>query len=778
MSDRRHVATFCAQCRSRCGCKVLVQNKRIVDIKPQPSHPSGKAICPKGKAIKELVYHENRLTSPMRRTSPKGQKLPTWEPISWEEAMTEFAHQLARIRDKHGAEQVAFSVTTPSGTQISDSISWIERLIRAYGSPNSIYSTEICNWHKDMAAKFTYGSDIGIPDFSNTDCVLLWGHNPATTWLARSLEVQKAIRRGAKMIVVDPRPTPFAKRANCWLQVRPGTDQVLALGITNLMLTSGRFDVPFVRQWTNATFLVRDDTGAFLRQSDVEKDGCKEIIMAAGPRGQELLKYNIKHGQWQSNHAIACLMDSRPIKLGTKKVICKTALQVLAEAAAEYPAPRVAEITGVSTKQLEMAADILAESDSTAYYAWNGVGQSVTATQTDRAISILYSLTGSYGKVGGNVPGAAARFNDISGHDLLSKTQRRKALGLKKRPIGPGLFGWVTARDVYDAVLLKEPYPIRALVSFGGNLLAAQPDPEKAKRAFAKLDFHVHVDFFLNATAEYADIVLPAATSWEREGLRTGFDVSLQGMRKVQLKPAVIAPIGNTRSDTDIVLDLAKRLGLSDVMFNCNADLGYAHILAPSGVTLKELKAHPEGIILPGSVQLSAYRESGFATPTKRLEIYSEHLMQNGYTPVPSLKKIAWLNNEEATYPLLLSSAKTLAYCHSQGRNIASLRRITPDPILEISLKLAENRDIKPGDWVEVSTQVGSFIARAKLSKEITADSVFAQHGWTVSSANDTPNHLDDPLATNINQTIETKHSDPISGSIPLRSSWCNIRKV
>ena len=63
-------------------------------------------------------------------------------------------------------------------------------------------------------------------------------------------------------------------------------------------------------------------------------------------------------------------------------------------------------------------------------------------------------------------------------------------------------------------------------------------------------------------------------------------------------------------------------------------------------------------------------------------------------------------------------------------------------------------------------------------SKEITADSVFAQHGWTVSSANDTPNHLDDPLATNINQTIETKHSDPISGSIPLRSSWCNIRKI
>jgi hypothetical protein len=77
------------------------------------------------------------------------------------------------VRDEYGDEQVAFSVTTPSGTHISDGISWVERLIRSFGSPNTIYGTEICNWHKDVASRFTYGTDIGTPDFANTDCILL-----------------------------------------------------------------------------------------------------------------------------------------------------------------------------------------------------------------------------------------------------------------------------------------------------------------------------------------------------------------------------------------------------------------------------------------------------------------------------------------------------------------------------------------------------------------------------------------------------------------------------
>jgi anaerobic selenocysteine-containing dehydrogenase len=390
----------------------------------------------------------------------------------------------------------------------------------------------------------------------------------------------------------------------------------------------------------------------------------------------------------------------------------------------------------------------------------------------------LYGLTGSYGRAGGNVPGGAAAFNDIAGHDLLSDAQRAKALGLGERPLGPGKQGWVTARDVYTAVVEQTPYPVRMLVSFGGNLLASQPDTGRAKAAFKRLEFHVHADFFLNETAKHADIVLPAATSWERSGLRNGFDASLDGMRRVQLRPPVIAPVGEARSDTYIALELARRLGLGEVMFDCDEDKGHAHVLAPSGVKLDDLKASPEGVTLPGEVALSAYRENGFATPTKRLEIYSEQLLAAGYPPVPKLDPRDLPEPPGENHPLQLGCAKTMTYCHSQGRNIASLRRLTPDPILEMAPETAASRGIGENDWVEVTTPAGSFIARARFDGKLAPDAVFAQHGWAVSSEDDAPNTSANPLATNMNQAISTKPCDPVSGSVPLRASWCEIRKA
>ena len=206
-----------------------------------------------------------------------------------------------------------------------------------------------------------------------------------------------------------------------------------------------------------------------------------------------------------------------------------------------------------------MPRAILGAAPSVAYYAWNGVGQSVTATQTDRAISLLYALTGSYGGKGGNVPGRRGGLRrHLRSRPAALRSSGLRRSGLAERPLGPGLMGYVTARDTYRAVLSGKPYPVRMLVSFGtqpDRLPARHRDWHSARSS--ALEFHVHADFFLNATARYADIVLPVATSWEREGLRTGFDGSLAGLRRVQLRPAVIAPVGEARSDTDIVLGLA-----------------------------------------------------------------------------------------------------------------------------------------------------------------------------------------------------------------------------
>ncbi len=776
--------SYCAQCRSRCGCLVVLKGDKLLGIEPLEGHPSGEKLCPKGKAAAEIIYHSDRLTHPMRRTSAKDGTTPSWEIISWEQALDDITSRMKLIKDEHGAEQVAFSVTTPSGTNISDSISWIERFIRAFGSPNTIYSTEICNWHKDVASLFTYGTDIGIPDFANTDCILLWGNNPSATWLARSVEVQKARKRGAKMIVVDPRPTVFAQRADCWLRVKPGTDQALALGIAQVLIEGNGFDRQFIDEWSNGPLLVRTDKGSFLRQSDITPGGDPNIYLASQPDCENLLRYNSSKGCWLDSNAKVNLYAECIVDTLEGRILCRTAFGLYAAAANEHSLEWIEAITGVAVKYIRQAAEIITNAKTTAYYAWNGVGQSSTATQTERAISLLYSLTGSYGDKGGNVPGVAAFFEDISGHELLDKKQRAKALGLKERPIGPARSGWVTARDVYRAVLGHKPYPISMLFSFGGNLLTSQPDTDLAIEALKQLDFHVHADFYLNSTASYADIVLPVATSWEREGLRTGFDSSVEGMRRVQLRPPAIKPLAESRSDTDIVLALASSLGLSEHFFDCNSDKGHDHILAAAGLSISQLRAKPEGITLPTKVPYRSYAKfdesgnpKGFSTSSKKLEIYSEILLENGYDPIPVLQPINSTRRDDQ-FPLRLSCAKTVSYCHSQHRNIASLRRLMPDPILEISKETADAKNIVDGEWLEISTRIGTFMARAKMIKGIEPGSVFAQHGWWYNGKKNKFYEADKPLAFNMNRAIDTVLSDPISGSISIKNSYCNIKKM
>lgn len=782
MSDPVRTPAFCTQCRSRCGCVAVVEDGRLTGIEALPGHPSGEKLCPKGRAAPELVYHPDRLTRPLRRTAPKGAADPGWQPISWDEALGEIADRMRAVAAEHGPEQVAFSVTTPSGTHISDSIAWIERLIRAYGSSNIIYGTEICNWHKDFASRFTFGTDIGTPDFANTGCVVLWGNNPAATWLARNVEVLKAIRRGARLIVVDPRPTALARRADRWLAVRQGTDQALALGLANRIIADRAYDAGFMTRWSNGPLLVRGDDGRFLRASELPGGGRAEVLLAAGADGG-LLHYDAGRGVWL-DPGEPVLRASLDVATTAGPIACRSAFEIYAQAAAEWPPERVATMTGVMPEDLDAAADLLAAAPSVAYYAWNGVGQSPTATQTDRAISLLYALTGSYGKAGGNVPGGAAPFLDISGAELLAPAQRAKTLGLAERPLGPGLNGWVTARDVWRAVLTGDPYPVRMLVSFGTNLLVSQPDGDLAAQALARLDFHVHADFFLNATARHADIVLPAATSWEREGLRTGFDASLEGLRRVQLRPPVIAPVGEARSDTDIVLALAERLGLSDRLFGGSADRGHDHALSAAGLTVERLRAAPAGVMVDGTVALEAHAAAGpdgdprgFPTPTRRVEVYSERLRDHGQRPVPAFDP-ADLVPADPAFPLRLGSAKTVAYCHSQHRNIASLRRLMPDPIVEMAAADAGVRGLAQGDWAAIRTARGGTVARVSIIRDLPAGGVFGQHGWWVAGPDGSPYGPGHPLAANINAAIDTAKADPVSGSIALRCSWCEVERL
>ena len=764
---------FCTLCRSRCGTLNTVENDRLIAVQPNPQHPTGAAMCLKGKAAPELVDSAERLLYPMRRTQPKGAADPGWVRMDWDEALDEIAARMVDIKARRGAESFAFSVTTPSGTPLSDSIDWIERFIRRYGSPNTCYATEICNWHKDVAHVFTFGCGIPVADYRNAGLIVLWGHNPTNTWLAQAQAIADGRQNGARLLVIDPRATALAREADVWLQVKPGSDAALAMGLANLLIESGHFDLEFIERWSNSALLVREDNGRFLRASDLDataEDGW--VIWDRHTQGPSPLPSLPQDCEGVS----AALRGRYVVQTLSGPVDCRPAFDLYREACATYTPSLTAELTWVPEQALRDAAALIADAHSVAYHAWSGVAQQHNASQTERAIACLYALTGSFDAPGGNrILGKTATLA-VSGQELISPEQKAKALGLQQRPLGPPAQGWVMARDLYRAILDGVPYPVEGLLAFGSNPLSSQADAPLGIEALKALEFYAHCDLFINPTAHYADILLPVNTPWEREGLRLGFEISERAQEHIQLRQAMVSSRGESRSDNDIVFALANRLGMADDFFGGSLEQGWNAMLEPIGLSVEQLRQAPEGIDVPLQHGHFKYRETGFATPTARVELYSERLLEHGY---PALPESATPAAADPRFPLLLTSAKNGYFCHSQHRNLSSLRRKSPAPTLLMSAQLAREKGIVEDDWIRVSTQSGSGRFQAKLDEHLHPRVVIGEFGWWQANQalglDATPVH--GAGSSSYNALASAEHSDPLSGSVPLRELTCSLRR-
>lgn len=786
---------YCTLCRSRCGTINVVKANSLIAVRPDTSHPTGQAMCMKGKAAPELVHSPHRLLYPMRRTRPKADADPGWVRISWEEALAETAARLSAIRQESGAEAVVFAVTTPSGTPLSDSIEWIERFVRLYGSPNICYATEVCNWHKDVAHEFTFGCGMPVADYANADLILLWGHNPTNTWLAQSNAIGRGRAAGARLMVVDPRPTALATQAQSWLRVRPGTDAALALGLTRLLIEKKTFDLAFVRDWTNAPLLVRSDNGCFLRPRDLQPGSSDDSYMVWNSLLGVAVPYDVARAaadQGSEHFALRGEYMVATSTLGGRSagIHCKPVFELLAQDCAIYTPEHVAKITGVEATEVRSAAALLADSRRVAYHAWTGVGQHTNATQTERAIATLYAMLGCFDQAGANRLFGKPPHRVVNSLDLLLPEQRAKALGLKERPLGPPAQGWVTALDTYRAILDAAPYRVRAMMAFGTNLPVSQADTTRACEALAALEFHVHCDLFETPAARYADILLPVNTPWEREGLRIGFEIDARAAAHVQLRQRMVPPQGESRSDNDILFDLAVRLGMGDAFFGGSLEAGWNYMLEPLSLSVDQLRAQPQGVASTVDLAERKYAQTkdggvvGFATETRRVELYSERLLRHGQPPLPAYREPAESPLDPARtlqgcYPYVLSSAKNGYYCHSQHRGLASLRRRATYPIAEISATLAAAKGIVDKDWVRISTRIGQARFVARILPSLAHEVIIADYGWWQACPElGQPGYAaSDAVSSNFNQLVSAKDCDPISGSVAHRSFLCNIER-
>ena len=322
-------------------------------------------------------------------------------------------------------------------------------------------------------------------------------------------------------------------------------------------------------------------------------------------------------------------------------------------------------------------------------------------------------------------------------------------------------------------------------MNFGKNILHTHADGARGAKALRELEFMVHADLFMNPTAAYADIVLPVASAWEREGLCTDFLVDQEASAYAQLRPAVVEARGETRSDMWIAFALAERLGLGNLFWNGDLDAAHRHQLEPSGITLEALRANPQGVRATLPVQRRKYaapsdgRPAGFDTPSRKVEIYAERFLEHGYAPLPDYVEPAIGKDGDTdvsvAYPLVLTCAKSTHFLHSQNRNLPSLRRHEPDPLVEINPETAAAHAIDEGDWMTLTTPHGTLRARARFAAKLHPKVVSATHGWWQGcEALSLPGY---PASdnTNFNAAIGNETVDPISGSTPHNAYRCRL---
>ncbi|MBW1853748.1 MAG: molybdopterin-dependent oxidoreductase, partial [Deltaproteobacteria bacterium] len=250
MEDTRTVNTFCGVCEHSCGMQVKAQGNDIVEIRGLKEHPYSKGVlCPKGLAAKDIFYATDRLKHPLKRNGTG------WQEISWDEALKLCAQGLKNIKDTYGSEGLFIY---HGQTYVKNRLAFfmMKRFFNLYGAVNLSSAGSEC-FISMMLAHFATFGNIPLPDYENSNCIVVWGSNPLTSGgVGKSYPLMTKIlkgkkEKGAKFIVIDPRKTETAELADIFIQPRPGTDGALALGLIRAILDENLEDKTYIQNHTS-----------------------------------------------------------------------------------------------------------------------------------------------------------------------------------------------------------------------------------------------------------------------------------------------------------------------------------------------------------------------------------------------------------------------------------------------------------------------------------------------------------------------------------------------
>jgi anaerobic selenocysteine-containing dehydrogenase len=751
------VRTTCSpNCTGSCGQLAFVRDGKVVKVQQAADYPDGAYNprgCMKGISYQLHIYGEDRITTPLVRTGVRGSG--EFREASWDEVLDTIAAELKRIGETYGWDSIHVFDQVPGSGYIQKGANY-----RACATLGMIHGTSFdFNGDLPMGMPITFGvqnAEHEAKDWANSRFLLLIGSNPVETRIPDVHFLFDAIEAGAKLVVVDPNYSPTASKADAWLAIRPGTDTAFALGMANVILGEGLADLAFMRTYTDGPLLVSLDTGRRLRWSELAgvgpqtTPGAEAFVAWDEVRGRPVEVGTDRLGGPGVRSALAGVYD---LRLTDGSTVSATPGFALVRAEVERWTPeRAAEVCEIPADRITTIARAYATTKPAAILMGGGSNHWFHGDQTGRALALLAALTGNIGRSGGGfsvyVGQYKVRVNTAPWYNVGDEHE------IKAKIVPSIYFAHGRTPTMHPDV----PYPENgwhALVCAFANMFVQGMDVNHFHETLAALDLIVVIDHQRTHTVEWADIVLPATTWYEK------WDLTATPLHPfLQLQQPAIDPVGESRSELWVWRELVRRIDpeAAAAWFDLDEEAAIEAILAAGGgpggptegITLEQLKAGPVRLNVPdpdipflGQIErlepfpprsLPAPLEATAAfIPTRRIEFYKEEdrFIELGETVPTYLPPKDDEVHDPATWPLTLLTPHSKWRIHSSYANNPWLAEIHGGrPIVQLHPDDAAARSIADGDTVEIFNTRGTVECWAHVTEGARRGAATLYEGW------------------------------------------------
>lgn len=714
-----------------CGLILTVKDGELVKVEGDPEHPITKGrLCPRCLALKEYIYHPDRIIYPMKR-DPKDRGKDKWERITWDEAIELVQEKVHYIWENYGGESIMMFTGTGretcqySGPLVYTSLQSPHVLfpmsgISCYGPRRSIADFILGAGYPEMDYAQFFPERYDDPRYEIPKCIVVWGKNPLESNGDGLFghAIVDLMQRGSKVITIDPRLTWTGARAEYHLQVRPGTDAAMGLAILNVIINEDLYDHEFVETWC----------------------------------------------------------------FGFKQ---------LAERVQEYPPSKVAGICNVAEEDIIGAARMIGNAHPCTFLWGLAMDSNTYSTQAGHTFLCICAITGNLDVPGGIV---LAQERSFMGAWRMEINSALAPGLWEKRIVDDTYPAFRDYRpeshpDTVLRLMETDPddYHIRMAWFHGCNVLnCATAEPQRWYKTFETLEFNVAQDLFMNPTImAFADLFLPVSTFPEHDGIvlpHFGANAHFLGA----INKAI--DVGECKSDLEIDFTFGKIMCPDEWEYEDIPDFYSQQIQTKYPLTFDDLreigclqqenpyKKYELGLLRPDG-------RTGFNTPTRKVELMSTKFEDWHEDPLPYFHEPDYGPNTTPDlmeeYPIILTTGgRNIESFHSEHRQIESLRSLVPDPVVEMSPETAQKYGIEDGDWVAVVNMFGRSVQRASVKPILQTDVIHCTHAWWYPEEDGEAPNLFGMWKSNLCTLIPNDHNGPFGMGAPYKSMICKIYKV